>query len=416
MSDPEGKGHDDPKKRTFARTIRLDVRDGGETTKPHPRSVEPPGAPTSIEPATSGEVAEPLDLLQAVLATLPTGLLLLDTSGTIVGLNRAAAAIFEGDTSDLVGRRLVDLRAELESMLWTADKQEVLLVAQGRPGEIELSETKVLGFTSRTVPGPVGVPRGTVVSFSDITEAKLREKDEAHRRRLEDLGRITATLAHEIRNPVFAIMSLAQVLQGEPAVAGWADGQEMLARIVDETKRISALIDDLLFFGRRKQIRRTRGDLWAVVSTVVDGIRRGVEDRMVDVRIEAVRGDGKDGPLYWHFDENAIRRVLVNLIRNAVSAIERKAVGGGRVRVTASADSRWVTLRIEDDGVGIPAEHLDRIFDEFYTTTNSGTGLGLPVCRSVVRQHGGEIRVDSVEGVGTTVTVELPAQPDGNPP
>ncbi len=407
MSDPD-RPPPDKRDRPFSQTIRLDVRDGTENTKPHPMASEIPRGAGGDE-SSAGEVAEPLDLLEAVMAALPTGLLLLDPAGVIVGLNRAAATIFEREISDLVGRRLRDVRAELESMLWPADKQEVLLVAQGRAGEFAFRDSKVLGFTSRTVTGPDGTPRGTVVSFSDITEAKLREKQDAHRRRLEDLGRITATLAHEIRNPIFAIQSLAHVLAGEPCLEGWEEGQEIVRRIVEETRRISALVDDLLTFGRRKDLERRKEDLVALVADVVGTMRRSIEDRMSDVRIEFPAEEGEGGAVWAHVDREAMRRVVLNLVRNAVTAVERARRGAeGVVRIEVEAAADGALLRVEDNGVGIPAEHLQRIFEEFYTTTSSGTGLGLAVCRAVVQQHGGEISLESVEGEGTVVTVRIP--------
>ncbi len=387
----------------FHETIRLDMRAASEPTAPHPMAPAPPPSPDAVP-----EVAEPLELLDAVLAALPTGILLLDVRGVIVGLNRAAARIFECSMDELMGVRLLDVRAELESMLWPADKQEVLLVGQGRPGERSFAETKVLGFSSRPVVGASGRRNGTVVVFSDITRTKREQATREHRRRLEDLGKVVATLAHEIRNPVFAIQSLAQVLALEMDASGPKDAREIIDRIIDECRRVEGLLGDLLVFGRKKKIRPRRIDLRAIGQDVVDVAQRRAADAMIEATV-TFEAPG-DGPIWWHADGDALRRVLTNLLRNGVEAIARRSDRKtGTVRLGVEAAANHVTLVVEDDGVGIPEEHIAEIFDEFVTATEGGTGLGLAVCRAIVEQHGGVIEMESVVGEGTSVKVVLPA-------
>ena len=402
MSDDED-GEVRPRWDRFHETIRLDMHAASESTAPHPVAPAPPSSPGSVP-----EVAEPLELLDAVLATLPTGILLLDAHGVIVGLNRAAARIFERSMEEIMGVRLLDVRAELESMLWPADKQEVLLVAQGRPGELSFAETKVLGFSSRPVVGAGRRCNGTVVVFSDITKAKREQATREHRRRLEDLGKVVAILAHEIRNPVFAIQSLAQVLASEMDASGPKDAREIVDRIIDECRRVEGLLGDLLVFGRKRKIQPRRIDLRAIGRDVVDVVGRRAADAMIEATV--VFDAPGEGSIWWHADGDALRRVLINLLRNGVEAIVRRSdrrPGTVRLRIETAPDH--VVLVVEDDGVGIAEEHLAEIFDEFVTATEHGTGLGLAVCRAIVEQHGGVIEMESVVGKGTSVKVVLPA-------
>ncbi len=356
-------------------------------------------------------------MLQAVMSVLPSGLLLADGDGRVTHVNRAATRILGCPAERLVGARLTDLRGELEAMLWPADKGEVLLTASGRPGELELPEARVLGFSSRHVPGPQGASRGIVVSFSDITASKARQRDEAHRQRLADIGKVVSTIAHEIRNPVFAICSLAQVLQGEPAVAGDPDLSELAGRILAEGRRVSRLVDDLLAFGAERPMDMRKIDVQDLTRTLVDDIAQ-VRGAQAEARLQIplavqVRPTVARDPS-WHADPDALRRVLVNLVRNALQAVEQSVARGRSkpvrgVQVSLDRGPDWLEITVEDDGVGIPPEHMGLVFEAFYTTRHDGTGLGLSVCQRIVQQHGGTLSIESVSGRGTRVTVHLPA-------
>ncbi len=394
-----------------------DERD--EVTSPRTRRVTVPMRVTDLEPDHSAEDHAEADdgMLDAVMSVLPSGLLVADGSGRITHVNRSATRILEHAAGRLVGARLTDLRGELEAMLWPADKGEVLLTATGRPGELVLSEARVLGFSSRHIPGPGGAPRGVVVSFSDITQSKAQQRDQAHRQRLADIGKVVSTIAHEIRNPVFAICSLAQVLQGEPAITTDPDLAEIAGRILSEGRRVSRLVDDLLAFGAERPIEVRKMNMLDMIETLVEDVEqvRGVlsEDRAAVALEVEVRASVRRDPA-WHADPEALRRVLANLIRNALQAVVRRVEQdpsrtAGRVQVIVDRGPDWFEVTVDDDGVGIAPEQMGRVFEAFFTTRHDGTGLGLSVCQRIVQQHGGTLALESVPGRGTRATVHLPA-------
>lgn len=353
-------------------------------------------------------------LVDAVISTLPTGILLLDPSGRVMHANHTATSLLECGPDQLLGRRLADLRVELKAMLWPADKAEILLLPGRQRGGLVVRRPKVLGFSSREVRGVDGERTGNVVSFTDITEAKAASKAEAHRRRLADIGKVVAGIAHEIRNPVFAITSLAQVLQDEDAIQASEDLQDVVTKILDEARRIGRLVDNLLVFGRERPLERQRVDLVLLLETLADDLKRSLKDPKDpddSIPVRLYMGSHLVREPLWELDPEAVRGIVVNLVRNAWYAVrEKEAVRTDSDVVELRADRSGTDLEItvRDTGVGIPADQREGIFEPFVSSRKGGTGLGLSIVRRLIRQHGGTIRLDSEVGVGTTVTVRLP--------
>lgn len=354
------------------------------------------------------------DFVDAVISALPSGVLTLDLEGRITHTNRAAAVVFQRPRDDLMGRKLSDVRGELEAMLWPTERGEILLLPAARSGLLRLREPRVLGFSSRKLEDDAGTRIGTVVSFSDITDRKAEEKAEAHRQRLADIGAVVSSIAHEIRNPVFAIASLAQVLGAEEAVAADADLRQMAVKILEEARRISRLVEDLLAFGRERKLQRQRIDVVELVDTLVEDIRSSyshMADEAVDVPVQLSLGPNLGEDRTWSLDPEAARQILSNLLRNAWHAVlarGRQRHAGQGIEVKLDRTARSLELRIVDRGVGIPADKLPRVFDAFFTTRRKGTGLGLAITDRLVRQHGGTISLESKAGEGTTVTLRFP--------
>jgi PAS domain S-box-containing protein len=355
-----------------------------------------------------------LSKIDAVISALPSGVITLDPDGRIAHANPAAARIFDRPSDELIGRRLRDLRGELEAMAWPAERGEILLVPGGRTGELQFNEHTVLGFSSRTVEDEDGQRIGAVVSFTDITSRKAKDRAEAHRRRLADVGRVVSAIAHEIRNPVFAIASLAQVLAAEEAVAADPDLTQMAAKILDESRRIGRLVEDLLGFSAERELRRKRVDVVELLETVIGdmrGVLAHVGGEMVEVPIRLEVGPKIDEHRNWSLDPEAVRQVISNLLRNgwqAVLAVARDGDLGEGITVNVERVDRWLEIEVADKGVGIPEEKLARVFDAFFTTRRGGTGLGLAIVDRLIRQHGGTIAIESRPRHGTSVLVRFP--------
>ena len=383
----------------------------------HPTTVEfHQTSPLVRAPDTSEFVSSDVQLLDAVISALPSGIITTDADDRITHINNAAATILGRHPEDLRGALLPELRGELEAMLWPADKGEVLLIGLGRPGELQFRESRVLGFSSRRLRDSSGNRSGTVISFSDITEVKARGLAEEHRRRLADIGKVVSTIAHEIRNPVFAIASLAQVLCEEDGIRADRELSMLVGKILEESRRIGRLVDDLLAFGRESPVVRSRTNVVELVATLAADMERALLQgegtrtaSSVALRVHVSPNANLD-PV-WDLDAEAIRRVLSNLVRNAWQATlarspRRPEHDGIDLRIDRGSD--WLHITVEDRGVGIPEDKLPQIFDAFFTLRHHGTGLGLAVAKRLVQQHRGSIRVESILGKGTRVTVRLP--------
>jgi signal transduction histidine kinase len=216
-------------------------------------------------------------------------------------------------------------------------------------------------------------------------EAEVRRAD-----RLASLGRLSAGVAHEIRNPLAGIRTTAELLRGRIG-----EGDE-LARFVDvileESARLDRIVGSLLQFAKPSAPRREPVAVRPLLDRVASLAGGRAAERGVRVRVEAP--EGLREPLA---DRDQILQVLLNLVLNGVDATP----AGGEVRLGAEIASggREVLLVVEDGGEGVPAPILDRVFDPFFTTKPGGTGLGLSISQNIVAQHGGRLRFER-EGSG----------------
>ncbi|HEY8414459.1 MAG TPA: ATP-binding protein, partial [Thermaerobacter sp.] len=178
--------------------------------------------------------------------------------------------------------------------------------------------------------------------------------------------------------------------------------------VFQEIERIEQIVNDLLLLARQPQPRLGRVDLARLLCRLVDMVRVEAGAGRYDVRLAV-----EDELPLLNADERQLRQVFLNLIRNGLDAMP----GGGRLRIRAThdRDAGTVTVEVEDEGVGIPREILGRIFDPFFSTKDHGTGLGLAVSYGIVRNHGGQIDVESEPGRGTRVRVTLPVAGPGTP-
>lgn len=233
-----------------------------------------------------------------------------------------------------------------------------------------------------------------------ITTDLLRQL--AYNEKMAELGKISAGVVHELNAPLSVIISASQMIMREEGVPEAV--LEMIARISSEAQRLSHLTKGLLNFSSHDE---TIGevDLNLTVDFILnflnfEAARRGViVFKQLDYTLPVI-----------HLDANLLKQILLNIIMNALQAMEN---GGGKLLVeTAAAGSDYVCFIIADNGPGIPAATIDRIFDRYFTTKKpgEGTGLGLFVTKSLIENMGGKISVKSRIGGGTTFTVTLPVQ------
>lgn len=234
----------------------------------------------------------------------------------------------------------------------------------------------------------------------DSLEVAQRELHETER--LADLGRMAASLAHEIRNPLCVLSNVSAGLRRELDRTGaTADQRTLLGALRDEVEHLERLVNDLLAFARPNRRSRTRASL----AMVADQAILAVVSALPDPDRYEVRREYDDPPPKATIDLDRVRHALVNLLLNACQAMP----GGGPLTVFVGRGDRPGEARIgvRDAGCGIPAEDRERIFQPFFSTKPSGTGLGLSIVRAIAEDHGGRVECESTPGAGSTFWLHL---------
>ena len=348
---------------------------------------------------TITRLAEERAQAEAILASMVDGVLVTDMQGTVLLMNRSAEQIAGMTESTVVGRPLADtdFPADLSTLLDT-------LRENGIPVTHEMTFTQPEERVVEVHMAPVDVEErhlGIVIVLYDITT----------QRKLEIIRRdFVANVSHELRTPVASIRAMAESLHATNA----DDPQttmEFLGTIIEESERLTALLNDLLQLSRIESGRHliTPGpiDLCAIIRQVAAQLMVPLSAKRQQLHLEL------PAAIIVLADRNALVQILLNLLDNA----RKYTPEGGVITVQADADT-MAHLRITDTGFGIPAEDLDRIYERFYRVDKArsreqgGTGLGLSIVKHLVEMHEGRITVRSEVGVGTTFTVLLPLAAD----
>jgi two-component system sensor histidine kinase PilS (NtrC family) len=325
---------------------------------------------------------------EQILASMPSGLITCDSQARITFLNRAAETILGVDAARVALAPVEEVLPGILALGLSA-RRSVLDVPTALG-------TRTLGLTvSGLTPGALTNAEGAhLIVFQDLTELRRMEEELKRVDRLAALGRLSAQLAHEIRNPLAAMRGSAQMLASENDSAA----QSRLAQIlVREADRLSALLWDFLRFARPPPPTFRPCPLRALVTDTLEML--SADPLAQQARIETVVHDAQS----WA-DPDQLRQVLINILRNALTA----AGPGGRVRVSVIAARTGPEIRVWDSAGSIPPANLGRIFEPFFTTRKGGTGLGLSTAHSIVQAHGGTIHVTSSPEQGTEFVVALP--------
>lgn len=344
------------------------------------------------------------DFNQKILNTTQSMILVLDTAGLISYANRRCYEAGYRE-EEMLGRRLVELvepsqRRDFEAALETT--------AHGHQVEnLELRARRsdgTLGYFSISL-SPMRDEQNTVnsvvVVMTDITDAALLQAKLAHAERMATIGRLVSGVAHEVNNPLAAILGFTDLLLENPQMPDSA--QEDLKIILQETQRTKDIVQDLLSFARQRPVQREPVYVNAVLRQTIklrsyDFSSHGVEvAEHLDEATPPAMGDSQQ-----------LQQVFLNILNNAYDAIQ-ESKHRGRIAIETRKAGDWVEVRITDNGTGI--SDPERIFDPFYTTKQpgKGTGLGLSICYGIVRAHGGEIQCWNNEtSEGSTFAVRIP--------
>ncbi|MGK7312103.1 MAG: two-component system sensor histidine kinase NtrB [Candidatus Longimicrobiales bacterium M2_2A_002] len=360
-----------------------------------------------------GEVESELRQLRLdtseILATLDTGVVTVDPDGRVMYMNAAAEALLGMRADEWLGRPALEAMDGAAPGLGRVVRRTLAVRRPVRWYETHTRATpelRVLGVRSTALERDER-PAVTVV-LQDITDGKRAE--ELHRRaeRLEAVTELSASLAHEIKNPLASIRSAVEQLTRPDSKAGSQD-RDVLGRLVlTESDRLSRLLSGFIEFSRVRLEERVSVDMAEVAREATEVVRQHPEAggrTPVELEVEPATVEG---------DPDLLHRVVFNLVLNAV----QHSPDGASVEVDVAPVPTGalppgveltdaVRVRVADRGPGIAADDVGRVFDPFYTTREHGSGLGLALVHRAVEAHGGRVVIDSVEGEGTTFSVFL---------
>jgi PAS domain S-box-containing protein len=379
------------------------------------------------------QVLDDQRLKELILESIPSGLITVDMYGRMTTFNRAAEVVLGYHPLEIMGQpihKVLELRS-LESVLQTGQAQHETLLMSGRQGQ-EIA----LDVALAPLRDDRGKQIGALATFSDITTMHHLEEEKRRLDRLASLGAMSASVAHEVRNPLASIKTSMQMLQDDLKAELEMDKgiQEEIAVVLKEVERLDTIVHDLLLFSRPRHLHLAECDIGDLSKRLLHFLQPQCEERGVRVRLVL-----QDMPPA-HIDAAQMEQVLMNLFLNALQAMPNGgvlSVSCQIVHINASQsvpdpnpgfphtslleanlptssqegqrDQRtWLELTVSDTGIGIAPDHLAHIFQPFYTTKAHGIGLGLPITRRLIEDHHGHIFVESQLGYGTTVSVRLP--------
>jgi two-component system sensor histidine kinase PilS (NtrC family) len=335
-----------------------------------------------------------------VIQSINSGLITTDLTGVITLVNQAGLAILDKPESDLVGRTIQD------SGLFSARQWGELTAASSQRGrlrsEVELAresgETGYIGFSISQLAEAGGKHRGYIVIFQDLTHWRQLREELRIKDRMAAVGELAAGLAHEIGNPLAAISGSVQMLSS--ATGSEPAQRRLLDILLKESQRLDRTIKGFLRFAKPRERASTPFDIARVLAENCELLRNSeeVSDRH---RVEI---DLQPPSVHLIGDADQVSQIFWNLARNALRAMQ----DGGTLRVVGRVDDAAYRFQVIDTGRGMSEEQRANLFHPFRSFFDSGTGIGMAIVYRIVQDHGGRLHVDSRQGSGTTITVELP--------
>jgi len=366
-------------------------------------------------------LAQEKGFLETVFNAIQEGIIVTDSKSRITYLNDAACGLFGLEASEAIGKRLDERIGGLDWESLTRSggpvshdmeifypqsrfinfyvvplmmEQREPTVVRGGLSAVALAKAEPISATAEEV--------GHVIILRDITESRRNAQQTIESERLNALRLLAAGVAHEIGNPLNSLHIHLQLM--ERSVQKLADGEKAeLEQSIDvarsEVNRLDSIVTQFL-----KAVRPSRPQLRPEnVNTIVEEAVRFFAPELQDRGIIVEQELRSDLPLL-QLDRDQMKQAFYNVIKNSVEAMHRH----GTLRIRTDLADTHVIVRFVDTGGGMSAENLSHVFEPYFTTKASGSGLGLLIVRRIVREHGGELSIESSEGRGVTVTIRLP--------
>jgi two-component system sensor histidine kinase FlrB len=321
--------------------------------------------------------------LHKLLATLPAGVIVLDSSDRVIDCNKVAV--------EFLGKSLL-------GSLWASVVEQRLIPVINNPHEQKLQDGRQLSVTRSTL----GNSEGYIILLSDVSEMRSLQDVVNQQKQLSAMGEMVASMAHQVRTP----LSTAILYASQLGIEGISEKQrqKFSTKILERLQFLEGQVNDMLIFAKDGRLAMEKFSLPEMLRKISDAM---VEQTLASDIQFSLSNNSKI--LVLQGNENALRGAIMNLLNNAEQALD----GAGKIQLLINQREHYLKISIKDDGNGISESDQERIFEPFFTTRINGTGLGLAVVDSVMRAHGGTVHCISDPGDGTEFVLTFPIHERG---
>ncbi len=354
---------------------------------------------------------------QNIIQSIRSGLLVTDANGSITTCNHALLEMLNLEVTDLLGKRIIKtelpeaerMAAKVSKVVSAGSMEEAYVVHTQTIRQEEAKKSVQAIYEVRHMPLSDTMRRaiGVITLLDDITEETLMKERLLRNEKLAVVGQLSAQVTHEIRNPLNSIGLNLEMLQEDIKAQLSQNTRELFDTIGREVKRLDRVAEHYLQFARPKRKQQKPVALNHLVEEVLFLLREEMQRRDVKVH-EKLSREVKT----VYADPDQLKQAILNLVKNASEALMER---GGNIWISTLCRNRSVVLEVADDGPGIDAVNLAKIFDPFYSTKSGGTGLGLAVTQKIVQEQRGEIDCKLRDDGGTLFTLTFPVYEDAKP-
>ncbi|MBN2657060.1 MAG: PAS domain S-box protein [Spirochaetales bacterium] len=353
--------------------------------------------------AIVNDLVEGNQVLETVLSSLPSGIMVADINNDLQFINTQARRFLKLSGNDFMERKIweavhdIDISEFIENTLLSQDRVE------GKDFNIQMADkVKILSFSILPLVDR-GTIKGSFITIDDVTEKRAAAFRLRRAESLASLTTMAAGVAHEIKNPLGSMSIHIQLMQkclnsGQDLCKD--DLQDYLNVVSEEVDRLNQIVVNYLFAVRPMETDTRCSCINALISELMEFIHFELEENSIEVEVAL-----EENLPELKLDEKLIKQALLNIIKNAQAAMGEE---GGRLKVSSYRVHDGVAVTISDTGPGIPEDIRNKIFEPYFTTKVSGSGLGLTLVYKIMKEHNAEIRLDSVMGRGTDFTFLFP--------